>query len=279
MQVMRDETTRNPPRPQTGAVRLSPLQAVQRNLGAVIVPVVVLVAAAVAVGLGRTPTYSSDAQLNVGGVNLSIQAIPGYSVAVQQLATAYSRAIDARAVVRPVARRAHMSQQDVIDSVSATPVEGSPVIRIHAEAPTARKATRLANAAADTLAAYATRLNRANPDTPRLQRQYVAQSTAVRRAAAAFRGAGPQERKRAQARLDLARLRLRTTALLFQQSQAGGATTSFVQKLAPASSATSDRSSVLQRLVIAALIAGAVIGVGLAVARSGRDSRRRLAAS
>src|SRR4051794_31748049 len=201
--------------------RLTPLQAVRRHLALVLLPVVVFAGVAVAYGVTRTPVYSSTAQLNVGGVNLSVQSIPGYAVAVTQLADAYSRAADATPVVRVVARRTGMRPDAVIRDVSVTPVERSPVIRVAAQGKTAGAAQRLANAQADALAAYARTLNRANPDTPRLLRRYVADSRSVARAAAALGGARTAaDRERAATRLAVARLQRQTDQFLYQQSKA-----------------------------------------------------------
>jgi uncharacterized protein involved in exopolysaccharide biosynthesis len=241
----------------------------------VLLPILIFVGIAVAYAVTRTPVYSSNAQLSVGGVNLTVQSIPGYAVAVNQLAVAYSRSADATPVVRAVARETGMEPDDIVRAVSVTPVEGSPVIRVHAEATAAADAERLANAEADALVSYATKLNRTNPDTPRLLRRYVAGSRRVDRAAAAVRDATTAaERNRAETRLAVARLQRKTDQFLYQQSQAGGATTSLVRQLAPASPASSDRSSVMQRAILAALVAGLLVGVGLALARAETTMRR-----
>jgi capsular polysaccharide biosynthesis protein len=256
---------------------LTPLQAVRRHIALVLVPILVFVGAAVAYAQARTPVYSSDAQLNVGGVNLTVQSIPGYAVAVTQLAVAYSRAADATPVVRVVARRTRMKPDAVVQSVSVTPVERSPVIRVDARAKTATKAERLANAEADVLASYARTLNRTNPDTKRLLRRYVADSSRVSKATAALGNAKTSDdRDRARTRLAVARLEQQTDQFLYQQSKAGDATTSLVRKLAAASPAQSDRASVMQRAILAALLAGLLVGVGLAIARSESEMRRRL---
>ena len=252
-------------------------QAALRNLVIVLIPIVLLVGGAVAYGIERKPVYTSTAQLGVGGVNLPLQAISGYSVAVAQLAVTYARSVDAPQIVEPAARQAGVTPADAVRDLSATPVEGSAVIRVSAETKDAGQAQRLADGAADALAAYAARLNRNNPDTPRLLRQFVADSRAVRDATTAVgKAKSAAERKSAQTSLAVAKLRQQTDGALYQQSQSGGGSTTLVRKIAPAAAATSDRSSMLQRYVIAALIAGALIGGGLAMARES-SRRRRLA--
>jgi uncharacterized protein involved in exopolysaccharide biosynthesis len=71
---------------------------------------------------------------------------------------------------------------------------------------------------------------------------------------------------------------MQTAGFLYQQSQAGQATTNIVQKLTPGGRATSDRDAMLKDLIAGALIAGLLIGVGLAVARENALARRRTAA-
>ncbi len=263
-----------PPHPTP---QLTLVQAVGRNLPLALLPVIVLVGAAVAVGLTRTPKYSSDAQLNVGGVNLTIESIPGYTVGVAQLAVTYSRTVDAVPVVQRAARLSGLTPREVRVQTSATPVEGAPVLRVHAEAKEARLAERLANATGESLVAYAQVLTSSNPDTPRLLKRYARDSRDLRLATKALGNAkSDRARQRAQQQVDLATLRRNADAALYGQSRAGGSATSLVQQIAPASAASSDRFSVLQQYVIAAIIAGGLIGVGLAVARASAANRRRL---
>jgi hypothetical protein len=260
-----------------GRPRLTAVQAVQRNLALALIPVVVLVAIAAAIGVARKPVYSSEAQLNVGGVNLSIQSIPGYAVATAQLAVAYSRSLYATPVVTRVARKTGLSPGAVLGSMTATPVEQTPVIRLRGTGATPDQAQLVANTAADALIRYAAALNGNNPDTPRLRRLYLADSERLRAANDDVNRLSGAARNRAESRADVALLEQRTNALLYQQSKAGDASTSLVLKLAPASPAKSDRASVFQRLLLGALIGGIIIGVGLAIARENALSRRRLA--
>jgi capsular polysaccharide biosynthesis protein len=260
-----------------GAPRLTVVQAVQRHLLLFLAPIVILSGAAFAYAKVRDPVYSSDAQINVGGVNLTTQSIPGYTVAVAQLAVAYARSVDATPVLNSVSRRAGITPLEAAQQMSATPVEQTPVVRIHATGSTPQQAQIVANATADALVRYAVQLNRANPDTPRLLNRFVADSRRLRAATAAVnKGKTAAARDRAQTAADLALLQQRTDAALYGQSVAGDAATSLVQKLAPASLAKSDRTSVFQRLFLGAILAGALIGVGLALARAHADSRRRL---
>ena len=260
------------------APRLGLLESIRRSLLLAILPVILLVGGAVAYGLLRAPTYTSEARLNVGGLNLTLQSIDNYTAAVSQLAVAYSRAIDATDVVRPVAEQSGLSEVEVARRLSATPVQGSPVIRVRAESGDAEEARALADAGAGALTDYAVELNSGTDQSRPLLRRYRAASRDYRRArisAAQLKVTDP-DRRDAEVREDMARLKQQVAGVLYQQSLAGQATTGLVQRLAPAAPATNDRWPVMQRLVAAALIAGLLIGVGLAVWRSNRITLRRL---
>jgi uncharacterized protein involved in exopolysaccharide biosynthesis len=272
MAVSLRESPRISPPNEGGGPRLTILQAVQRNLLLAVAPVMVLVVAAGAIAKVREPTYSSDAQLNIGGVNLTTQSIPGYAVATAQLAVAYARSIQAVPIVASVSRQTGMSRVEVTQNITATPVEQTPIVRIHATGSTPQRAQRLANTTAAAVVVYAQTLNRNNPDTPRLLKQFIADSKELRAANKAVQ----QGQKGAEIRADVALLQQRTDAALYGQSVAGDASASLVQQLAPASIPESDRSSLFQQLLLSAVIAGALIGVGLALARAHSQTRRRL---
>jgi capsular polysaccharide biosynthesis protein len=252
---------------------------VRQNAAIVLAPVLVLLVLAVAAGLIRKPTYTSEARLSVGGLSLTQETIPGYTVAVQYLAIAYARAIDANSVVSPVARKLHLSPSVIASQISATPIQGSPVVNVDATAKDAGQAVRLADAMSDSLTRYAVNLNSGNVAAQHLLARYRSASRALTSATQALTAAPPHsaQARAAQTQVDLDRLQLQTTGALYGQSQAGQANENLVQKLAPAGPATSDRSSVLQRYLAAALLAGLLIGVGLAIERANRLQRRRLA--
>jgi len=255
------------------------LESLRRHVLITLLPVVLLVSAAVAVGLERTPEYTSEARLNVGGLNLTQQSIEGYTTAVQQLAVAYARSIEATGVVTPVAKELGLSSSEVVGAISATPIQGSPVISIRATAERPESAVRLADAAADSLVTYAITLNSGRQISGQLLDRFAAASREFRTAQNALDRAEARGRPREklQTRVDTARLKMQAVGFLYQQSQAGQATTQLVQKLTPAGPAKSDREKVLKDLVAGALVAGLLIGVGLAVARANALARRRVA--
>jgi uncharacterized protein involved in exopolysaccharide biosynthesis len=256
--------------------RLGVLESLRRQWYFALLPVLLFVGAAVAIGMTREPEYESEARLNVGGLNLTRQSIEGYTAAVTQLAVAYARSVDAERIVKRVGRETGLRPPDVSERVSATPIQGSSVIRVFATGPSADEAQRVADATADELVDYAIDLNSGRSTSERLLERFTAASRKLRRARAAQANARPRDRQRFETRVDIAKLQKDTAGFLYSQSQAGQATTELVQKLAPAAPATSDRADVLKDLVAGGLIAGLLVGVGLAVARANAIARRRL---
>lgn len=266
-----------PPRRPSPVGRLTVLEAIRRSILIVLLPVLLLGGGAITYGLMRTPTYKSDARLNVGGLDLTQQSIQGYSTAVQQLAVAYARAISAEGVVAPVARELRLPSAEVVDRVTATPVPGTSVIMVQAESRDPGQAARLADLTSVALVRYAVKLNGSTTTSDQLLRRFLSASRSLQSATAALAGTAPGARRgAAQTRVDVARLEMQTAGALYQQSQAGQGTTNLVQQLAPASRPTSDRTSVVQQLLAGGLLAGLLIGVGLAVARGNRVTMRRL---
>ena len=260
--------------------RLTVLESLRRHFLIALLPVLLLGGGAVALGMTREPEYTSEARLNVGGLNLTQQAIEGYSFAVQQLAIAYARSIHATGVIEPVARETGLTPAEVVDTVSATPIQGSPIISIRATTGDPAQSVRVADAAAESLVDYAVELNSGRDLSDDLLTRYRDAAADFREARLeASRGGRGSRRERLETRADTAKLKRDTLGFLYSQSQAGQATVNLVQKLAPAAAAESDRAEVLQDYLAAAVIAGLLIGVGLAVARANAVARRRLGES
>jgi hypothetical protein len=266
-----------PPSPPGG--RFTVLTAVRRHFIVALLPVVLLVGAAVAIGLERRPTYKSEARLNVGGLNITRQSTEGYVTAVQALAVAYSRAVDAEGVIRPVARKAGRTPLYVAEHVGATPIQGSPVVRVVAAGKESAEVVRLADLTADSLVDYALELNAGRSTSKRMLKRFLSESKRLERVNAKRDRAAKRNSENLAAlntQSEVAELRMRTAGALYQQSQVGQAETELVQKLAPAGRPTNDRKSVLQEYVAGAALAGILIGIGLAVARANALARRRL---
>lgn len=259
--------------------RLPVLEALRRHFLLALLPVILLVGAAIAYGLQREPEYESEARLNVGGLSLTQQSLEGYTVAVQQLAVAYSRSIHATRVVDNAAREVGLEPGEVIERTEATPIQGSSVIRVIATGPDSARTRALADAMADSLMDYATDLNSGRGASTRLlerfedsSRDYITERQRLNRARQ------PRARREIEHRLSIAKLERDTAGFLYGQAQAGQTVTGLVQKLAPASIPASDRDERTRDYAAGAAIAGILIGIGLAVARANALARRRLGA-
>jgi hypothetical protein len=116
-----------------------------------------------------------DSRPRVGRVSGVGQLPPRRSWAsshLQNLASAYSRAITLDAVVEPVAAKLRVSTESLKKRLSASPVVDSPVFIVEAEASSPRQAVEIANAVSNSLTSYVTELNRSNPDSQRLFRAF-----------------------------------------------------------------------------------------------------------
>ena len=149
------ETLRKPPIGVLGALR--------RHWIVAIVPVIVLVGVAAALGLQRTPRYTATASLSVGRIYINNPAgVSSVLEATKSLASVYSRSIRSTAVLQDTERRLGEGSLGASDQVTATPIPQSPLIRISAESSSARRAVALATAASGALAAYVGRQGRSD---------------------------------------------------------------------------------------------------------------------
>jgi hypothetical protein len=260
--------------------RLPVLDALRRHWIIALLPVVVLVGAAIAYGLEREPEYESEARLNVGGLNLTQQSVEGYTVAVQQLAVAYSRAIHATGVVAATSRATGLPPTEVVDRVDATPIPGSSVIRVITTGGSAGQTRQLADASSAALVDYAIKLNSGRVASRRILDRFRRASLKLSEEQAKLRRTRRERARREQrTRVDIARLNRDTAAFLYGQSQNGQAFTELVQQLAPAEPSKSDRDDVTKEFAAGAAIAGLLIGIGLALMRANALARRRLGAA
>jgi len=249
--------------------------ALQRPL-LVIVPILLGLALGGFAALSRTPVYTGTTQMSIGRIDLSAPgALAGFSVATQNLAAAYSRAITADAVLRPVSKQLGVSQADLKKRVSASPIAESPVFIIEAKTSSPKAAGATAKAAGESLTRYVTELNRSNPDSQRLfglfqdaAVRYSRLQTAEDRISQEY-DKNPSSTN--QRRLDQARaategalLQRETLRGSYQTSRQGQSSTSLVQILSPAQEASSDRTTKLEIFLFAGLLGGVILGLGLA---------------
>jgi uncharacterized protein involved in exopolysaccharide biosynthesis len=269
----------------TAAPRTDVLTALRRHWVAALLPLVLLLAVAVLLGLKRTPQYTATASISVGPVFVSNPA--GISSAIQgtqSLAAVYSRIINANAVIDDTARRLSKGSTLGAGHVSATPIPESPLIKVTAVSGSDRDAVALVNAASSALAYYVNRTGRSKDEagaishdyrraalryreqldvSKRLKRHYAEHPSADNRRAA----------DQAAADADTELLRRDALLLTYQNSvQVRGARPP-LEVFARATSASSDRYEVLQMLVFTALVGGLLAGLALALLRA-RPARR-----
>jgi capsular polysaccharide biosynthesis protein len=263
--------------------RLTLTEAIRRHWFVAALPVVVLVAAGIALGISRTPVYTAETRMQVGNLDLSQPgALGGFTTAGETLAESFSRAVDADAVVDPVSKQLDLPPDAVRSQVSATPVPQSPVFRVVGTAGSASAAVDLTNQAARYLRRYSASLYRPADRSARLYSAYKRAGLEYsklldrqlnldrREDSAAFVSA------EAAARAASARVAaLRNSYLQSAAAKESAPATAHV--LVKATGASSDRQQVLQIYIFIGLVAGVVGGAALANVVASRAVRRSLA--
>jgi len=269
--------------------RIGGFEAVRRHPIVAVLPLLLLVAAAVAYGLTREPVYEAESRQAVGRIDTNQPgALAGFAAATEALASTYARGIDATSVVNSVAKRSGLSETNVRSALSATPVPDSPVFKVTATGDSPRQAVDLANDAAAALRAYVADINAENPNSARLFKRFEDVSfTAAQRKSDLNRlkddlGANPtlsdqQEINRARAKLEAAELDVSVARRNYGLTQQSQGNAELIQTLSAARTATTDRWTRLQIALFAAIAAGGLLGVALAMLRANRAVRRAYA--
>jgi hypothetical protein len=246
---------------------LSPFQAVVAHPILTLLPILLMVGGAIAFGLTREPTWTSEARLSVGELTPSTQSAPGIAEANQQLASAFSRAIDARRVVTPVSRELGLTSSEVERRLDATPIPESPVLSVSGTGPSERDAVAIARSGTSSLVRYIRRLG----DTAPEERRLLGELTEARREVARLQeqsvvdGPNPD--------LDAAQLRAEALESQYLEITRHPGSTP-VTELNPAEAGTSDRETVLKLAIVVAALAGIAVGAALATSREARLRQR-----
>jgi uncharacterized protein involved in exopolysaccharide biosynthesis len=254
----------------------------------VLAPVAVCLAIAGVLAFGRTPVYSSQARLTIGSLNISTQGVPGFVYAAQGLATAYARVVTADGVVDPVAKQLHLPRTQVINDLTGSAVALSPIFVVEGKGTTPAKSIALTNAASKQLSTYIQHFNSIGTGERTALANYNASSLVASTAklksdtlrAQLFRHPTPALKKSyltAAAAYDVAKGKQLTALQIYNGSASGHSGSNLVQVIAPANKATSDRGSKALILLLAALVAGLVIGLSLAVTRNYSQRQAALA--
>jgi len=260
------------------------LRAARRHWFLALLPVLLFVGGAVALGLKRPPRYTATANLSVGHVYVANPTgIATIIDATQSLAAVYSRAIHSEEVLQGTRNR--LGAGSVSGSFNATPLPSSPLIKVTAESSSANEAVTLANASADALTVYVNKQVRDNSASTTLAERYRSASLEYRQALDTRNRlnrryqrkqtrANKEARDRASAAADTALLRREALQASYEQAVQGGTSSVSVESFSRASSATSDRRSMMQILVFVGLLGGLAAGAALALLRAARDIRR-----
>lgn len=261
------------------------LRAARRHWFVALLPVLLFVGGAVALGLKRPPRYKATSNLSVGHVYVSNPTgIATIIDATQALAAVYSRAIHSGEVLQDTRRRLGEGSS-VTGSFNATPLPNSPLIKVTAESSSARGAVTLANASADALTLYVNRQVRDNSASTTLSQRYRDASLKYRQALDTRdrlrrrferkeTRANKAARDRAAAAADTALLRREALRASYEQAVQGGTSSVSVESFSRAAGATSDRREMMQILVFVGLLGGLAAGAALALLRAARDIRR-----
>jgi capsular polysaccharide biosynthesis protein len=268
--------------------RVDALTAARRHWFVAIFPIALFVAAAVVLGMHRTPRYTATANLSVGHVYVSDPSgIPTIIDATQSLAATYSRAISSAAVTQDTRRILRAEKASAVSGgLAATPIPDSQLIKVSARSSNASGAVALANAGALALASYVNRQIRDNDAAATISDRYREASFAYRerldtstRLARKYANhrtrANKAARDRAAAATDAAKLRRNALQAAYQTAVQGGTSSVGVEIFSTASAATSDRSRKMQLLVFVGLLGGLAAGAALALLRAARDLRRQ----
>lgn len=252
-----------------------PIESALRHPLLTILPILLLVGLALALGFSRAPTYTAEARVNVGRVDVPAYTLQGVIIGNQTLAVGYARAVTADRVTSAAARRAGIPPAEAASGLSASPIPESTLIRIEGKEHSQDTAVRLANGGAASLVDYVASLNKRQQSTGLLAEYRAAQArTDAARAnlAALSRAKKPDAGAIAETRLTLATAQLKSQTLSTQYANSAGASASQndLQLVVPADTAKSNRVSTLERLGLIGLVSGLILGVALALLASNR---------
>ena len=275
-------STELPPAPKLSVGRSDRRASVA---GAVLIVLTTLVLAGigVAIGLAKTPTHKAQAEMNVGRLDVTAQALAGYADASKQLSATYARLVSSDAVVVPTARALRVPPARLRGHLSGRPVAQSSVFYIEATEPNAQDAQRVANTAARQMAAFISKQDPSGGQAGRLLARYRALSKrlAILQSSLGKLGGQIKSTPTAAGRARFRRLRLQRDELQLQLkgvsssytegqfSAASGQSLQFVRR---ADSATSDRSKNALKYGAVGAVAGLLLGVALFTLRRRRPA-------
>lgn len=267
--------------------RISTTDALRRRPLVALAPIVLLAIAAIVLSQIRSPNYTAKARLSVTGVNLDLPgALPGFSSATQALALRFSLMVDADGVIAPAAEEIGIDATELRQSVTASPVPESSILILTAKGDEPEQTQEMANSVSKSLVAFVAA--QSEPVNERqllrdLRKATAAASEAEVEVTDAQRDFAESQSQSAQDRLAQARTTFRELSLEqdLLQRQYRAVRTDLTPRpgltlLRSASTVESDRGTLRQILLFAALLIGGMIGVALAVLGGNADLRREM---
>ena len=253
-----------------------------------LMPVLVGLCAAIAVGLLRQPVYEAQVRMGIQLTGNVPAALTGYGAGAQQLIQGYARSLSARQITDSVERRTGLSAATLGQRTFASIIPATPIFVIHARGPDPKAAVAVATATAEALVRYVAEVNSNLAQSERLLTRYasvqrVRRNAMIARDAAESRYAEnpSSSRRRALAefrgQVKVATDRASSIEEAYRDSTRSAGFESLVQVISTPRSdqdATSDRGAKLQSLGFTGVIAGLVAGIALALALASRDASR-----
>lgn len=270
------------PSPDLPAITIG--EALSRRWRLIVLLTIVGVAAGAALGYARSPTYTSESELNVGSIDAQAQAIPGYAQAAQTLAEAYSRIVMTSQIEARTAQTTHASLGQVAANLTAASIPGNPIFRIDGAGSSATAAQTLTTAATRQIIAYArarTTPLGAQDTLTAYKRQTVLAAQASSRVGKLRSQYGPTPSPRHQAQITQAQQAAAAANLqaiaeqqLYVAAISNATSAGSVSLLTPAGAATNDRKQSIEIGGFGGAVVGAVLGSLIALQIAGRRRRQ-----
>lgn len=259
-------------------------EALARYWVLIVVTTIIVAGAGVAIGLKRSPVYTSESELNAGSLDASAQAIPGYTAAAQTLAEAYARVVETPEIQLPVARNSHLSVDYVAANLTAANIPLETVFRIDATGPTAAAAQSLATAATRQIIRYA-RTQTTPPNLSQSLNAYKNESVLAgqldSKVGALKVKYGPTPTPTQQARIAsfeekaaAAQLQASANQQVYINAVSSATDAGKVILLTPPGAATNNRKRTAEIAGFGGAVVGCLIGCGLAISLAARRRRQ-----
>jgi uncharacterized protein involved in exopolysaccharide biosynthesis len=256
---------------------LGPLRPVAARWWIVAIVTLLFAGGAVPAASRRAPTYTASTTINVGRVDVRVQALPGYVAGATSLAASYSRIATSDRIVVPLAQRLKLTPAAVRSRLSATQIPGAPMFTIYGSGADGRQAVAFTDAASRELRTYVRDSGDGTASVRQLLsdwREQARTAASLKRRIAALPEGSPSADS-LQVDLDTAQLKEQTLRGQYEQRSAEVASTAGIEVISEPVQASSDAHRTLQRFLVVGLLAGLLVGSALAVLfdrvrRSGR---------